>query len=94
MAQLPSLEVLQAAHTFPCVFTIKAIGKAEGGFAARAVAAVRDEIGGEADPPFRLSETSGGRHVSVSLDITMASAEQVIGVYRCLQVLEGLVLLL
>jgi putative lipoic acid-binding regulatory protein len=93
MVQLPSVELLEAAHRFPGPYMFKVIGRTENGFAARAVAAVREEVAAEVDPPFRLRETPGGRHVAVTLELTMQTAEQVRDVYRRLLKLTGLVVL-
>jgi putative lipoic acid-binding regulatory protein len=56
------------------------------------VAAVRDELEAPIDPPFRVRETAGGRHVSVSMEVIVQTAEQVLAVYRRLGRLEGLVM--
>ena len=93
MTQLPSIELLEAAHRFPGPYMFKVIGKADNGFAARTVAAVRQEMAAEVDPHFRLRATPGGRHVSVTLELTVESAEQVLAVYRRLLKLTGLVML-
>jgi putative lipoic acid-binding regulatory protein len=71
----------------------KVIGRTDDGFVARTVAAVREELAAEVDPPFRTRETPGGRHVSVTLEPPMATAEQVLSVYRRLLKLAGLVVL-
>jgi putative lipoic acid-binding regulatory protein len=91
--QLPSLELLEAGHRFPGPYMFKVIGRTDNGFVARTVAAVREEVLAEVDPPFRVRETPGGRHVSVTLELTVQTAEQVLGVYRRLLKLSGLVLL-
>jgi len=93
MTQLPSIELLEAGHRFPGPYMFKVIGKTENGFVARTVAAVREEVAAEVDPPFRIKGTPGGRHVSVTLELTMNTAEQVLQVYRRLLKLSGLVLL-
>jgi putative lipoic acid-binding regulatory protein len=93
MEQLPSIEMLEAGHHFPGPYMFKVIGRSDNGFVARTVAAVRDELLAEVDPPFRTRETPGGRHVSVTLELTMETAEQVLSVYRRLLKLTGLVLL-
>jgi putative lipoic acid-binding regulatory protein len=71
----------------------KVIGLAERGFVARAVAAVREELVAEVDPPFRVRETAGGKHVAVTLQPTVGSAHQVLAVYSRLRGLAGLVML-
>ena len=93
MEQLPSIELLEAGHHFPGPYMFKVIGKTDNGFVARTVAAVREEMLAGVDPPFRIKETPNGRHVSVTLELRMQSAQQVLGVYRRLLELAGLVLL-
>lgn len=90
---LPSIELLETTHQFPGPYLFKAIGRVEDGFAARVVAAVRDELESDVDPPFRLKETSGGRHVSVTLEPHVESAPQVLAIYRRLRQTTGLVVL-
>ncbi len=93
MQTLPPADLLQATHRFPCPYMFKAIGRVEDGFAARIVAAVRDELGHESDPPFRLREAAGGRHVAVTVSPTVQTAEEVLAVYRRIQAVVGLVVL-
>jgi putative lipoic acid-binding regulatory protein len=91
--QLPTVEMLEAGHSFPGSYMFKVIGKSDNGFEARTVAAVRDELNAEVDPPFRVRTTPGGRHVAVTLEFTLETAEQVLQVYRRLLKLPGLVML-
>src|SRR5262245_22970465 len=93
MNDLPSIALLASTHTFPCAYMFKVIGLAERGFAARTVAAVREEMAAEVDPPFRVRETSGGRHIAVTLQPTVDTPQQVLAIYRRLRLLAGLVLL-
>jgi putative lipoic acid-binding regulatory protein len=94
MNDLPAIELLEAHHTFPGPYLFKVIGRVENGFVARVVAAVREELAGDKDPPFKVRETAGGRHVSVSLEPTVQTAEQVLAVYRRIRTTAGLVMLL
>ena len=94
MEQLPSVEMLEAGHTFPGKYMFKVIGRSSDGFLARAVAAVREEMEAEVDPPFRVRSTPGGRHMAVTLEPEAETAEQVLRVYRRLLKLSGLVMLL
>jgi hypothetical protein len=89
----PPLELLESSHTFPGPYTFKVIGKNEGGFLARAIAAVREELAQETDPPFSTRESKGGRHIAVTVEPHIQSAAQVLAVYRRLQVMAGLVML-
>ena len=93
VSRLDSLELLESTHQFPCPFVFKAIGKAEGGFIARVVAVVREELGGDADPPYTVRQTGGGRHVAVSLEPHVQTAAQVLAVYRRIEQVAGIVMM-
>lgn len=90
MYELPPQDLLETTHTFPGPYIFKVIGEAKGGFLARTVAAVREELAQEEDPPFRVKEAVGGRHISVTVEPNVRSAQQVLAIYRRLQVLVGL----
>jgi putative lipoic acid-binding regulatory protein len=94
MGEAQTIELLESYHQFPCPYTFKAIGKVENGFIARVVAAVREELEFPADPPYHVRQSSGGRHVSVTLEPRMDSAQRVLDVYRRLRNISGVVLLL
>jgi putative lipoic acid-binding regulatory protein len=70
----------------------KVIGRVENGFVARVVAAVRDELSQPADPPFKLRQSAGGRHVSVTLEPLVQTGHEVLAVYRRLKQTQGLVM--
>ena len=93
VGELPSIELLEATHEFPGPYIFKAIGRVENGFAARVVAAVREELADATDPPFKLREAVGGRHVSVTVVPTVQSGSQVLAVYRRIRTIAGLVML-
>jgi putative lipoic acid-binding regulatory protein len=93
VSAIPAIELLEATHQFPGRYMFKVIGKSDHGFVARVVAAVRDELDEPADPPFRVRETAGGRHVAVTLTPTVQTAHQVLAVYRRVQKMAGLVML-
>ena len=92
-SSLPTCELLDKTHAFPCPYMFKVIGKADRGFSARVIAIVRAELAFETDPPFRINEAVGGRHVAVTLEPIVQSAHQVLAIYRRLRVLDGLVVL-
>jgi putative lipoic acid-binding regulatory protein len=94
MNDLLSIDLLNQTHRFPGPYVFKAIGRVENGFAARVVAAIREELAGECDPPFRVREASGGRHVAVTVEPTVQTADQVLAVYRRIRTMAGLVMLL
>jgi uncharacterized protein len=91
---LPSIDLLEQRHAFPCSFTFKVIGSVENNFTARVVAAIRDELNLELDPPYSLRHTAHGRHVAVTLEPECDSAQQVLAIYSRLTGMEGLVMLL
>ena len=90
---LPSADLLEKMHEFPSPYIFKIIGIAEEGFAARVIAIVREELAIDVDPQYRLREAVGGRHVSVTLEPVVQSAQQVLAIYRRLGALESLVML-
>ena len=94
MSSLPTVEVLEQTHAFPGPYQFKVIGKADHGFVARVIALVRIELLIDIDPPYRVREAVGGRHLSVTLDPVVQSAQQVIAIYRRLCGLDGVVILL
>ncbi|MEY4186080.1 MAG: YbeD family protein [Planctomycetaceae bacterium] len=94
MVNLPSAELLESQHSFPCAWTFKVIGYADSNFTARVVWSVREELGMEIDPPYSLRSTAHGRHVAVTLEPICQSSQQVLAVYARLSGLDGLVMLL
>ena len=93
MGELPTIALLESTHTFPGPYMFKVIGKTDLGFVARTVAAVRDELGEAADPPYKVRESVGGRHIAVTLEPVVQTARQVLAVYRRLSRMAGLVML-
>jgi len=72
MVNLPSTELLESHHSFPCAWTFKVIGYADANFTARVVWSVREELGMEVDPPYSLRSTAQGRHVAVTLGSSLS----------------------
>lgn len=91
---LPSLELLEARHNFPCVYTFKVIGKADGGFTSRIVSCVRDELNMEVDPQYSLRSTKNGNHVAITIEPECESAQKVLAIYSRLMGMDGVVMLL
>ena len=87
---LPSVELLERTHEFPGPYVFKAIGLSERGFVARIVAAVRDELEGEIDPPYRVRHTGAGKHVAVTVEPRVQNAWEVLAVYQRLNEVRGL----
>lgn len=93
MDNLPSMELLEETHRFPGPYMFKVIGRVEEGFAARIVAAVREELRAEVDPPFTLRHSQNGRHVSVTLEPQVENVAQVLAIYNRIRATSGLVML-
>ncbi len=94
MINLPAIDLLEKRHSFPCHFTFKVIGYADGNFTARVLSCVRDELKLDSDPPFSLRNTEHGRHVAVTIEPMCESSQQVLAVYSRLSGMDGLVMLL
>lgn len=90
---LPALALLETTHAFPCAYLFKVIGNADESIVARIIAIFRQELTIEIDPPFRVRESAGGRHLSVTVEPTVQSAHQVLAIYRRLGELQGVVML-
>ena len=93
MDHRPSLDLLESTHSFPGVYQIKAIGTADRDFETRVVETVVSELAGASEVDYTVRTTPGGRHVALTLDITVQTAEQVRGIYASLRELKGLTLL-
>lgn len=89
-----SIDLLESTHQFPGQYQIKAIGTADHGFELRVVEAVASELATPSELDYSVRTTPGGRHVAVTLDVTVQTAEQVRLIYARLRDLPGLVFLL
>jgi len=94
MSHLPPKELLEEMHSFPGKFTFKAIGLANDEFAMRVVAIIRVTLGQDFDAPYEIRETTGRRHVAVTIEPWVESSQQVIDVFAAIRNLEGLVMLM
>jgi uncharacterized protein len=89
----PSEELLESSHVFPGVYHIKVIGNASNAFESRVVDAVTAELAAPSDLDYSVRTTPNGRHVSLTLEISVQTAEQVRTIYARLNELEGITLL-
>lgn len=94
MDQPPSLDALETTHHFPGVYQIKAIGSADDDFERRVVEAVVAQLSGPSEVDTRVRTTPGGRHVALTLEVQVQSAEHVRAIYASIRRVEGLTLLL
>jgi putative lipoic acid-binding regulatory protein len=93
MDHRPSVDLLESTHQFPGIYRIKAIGIASDDFESRVVAAAVAELAGPSELESSVRSTPTGRHIAVTLDITVQNAEQVRNIYARIRELEGLTLL-
>ena len=91
--QPPTVELLEARHSFPCPFTSKVIGATGTDLPARASACVQGSLGLDSPPPSSVKTASGGRHESVTLEPVCPDAQSVIDLYAALRKLEGVMFL-
>jgi putative lipoic acid-binding regulatory protein len=89
----PSVELLESIHHFPGVYRIKAIGRSEGDFQQRIIDAVTSLLAAPSDLDYSVRSTPGGRHVALTLDISVQTAEQVRSIYAEIREVDGLTLL-
>jgi putative lipoic acid-binding regulatory protein len=89
----PSVELLESTHFFPGVYRIKAIGRSDDEFERRVVDAVVAQLAVPSDLDYSVRATPGGRHVALTLDISVQTAEQVRSIYAEIREIEGLTLL-
>jgi len=89
----PSEELLESSHTFPGVYQIKVIGVASGQFETRVIETVVAELAASSDLDYSVRTTPGGRHVSLTLEMSVQTANQVRTIYHQLRQLEGITLL-
>ncbi|MGP0063244.1 MAG: YbeD family protein [Isosphaeraceae bacterium] len=93
MDHRPSVDLLESIHYFPGVYKIKAIGRADDDFESRVLEAVYSQLAARSDLDYSIRITPGGRHVAVTLDISVQTAEQVRAIYAEIREVQGLTLL-
>lgn len=90
----PPEELLESVHSFPGVYQIKAIGSADQDFETRVIEAVVAELVSRSELDYSSRTTPGGRHVSVTLEVTVQSAQHVRQIYARIREVPGLTMLL
>lgn len=83
------LDRLNDVHSFPGNYVFKIIGENSPAFVTRIVQACLNVLGPNANPDVSTRESSGKRHVSVTVDAVVDDAETVLRVYDILGGLEG-----
>ena len=87
-------ELLESTHSFPGNYQIKVIGSVDHDFESRVVEAIRGEVGDHCDLQRTLRKTPDEKHLSLTIDVHVQSAAQVIAIYDRIRGLEGLRFLL
>lgn len=82
------LERLNDVHTFPGSYIFKIIGLNSPDFVSRAVQACLVVLGPHANPGVTTRESSGKRHVSVTVEAVVDDAEMVLRIYDVLGTLD------
>jgi uncharacterized protein len=93
MDNRPSVELLESTHQFPGTYQIKAIGLADDDFAGRVVSAACAELASPSELDHSIRVTPGGRHVAITLEITVQTAEQVRAIYARIEEVAGITIL-
>ncbi len=93
MDHCPSVELLESVHQFPGSYRIKAIGEASDDFSGRVIAAVQAELAAASDLDYSERRTASGRHVAVTLEVTVQTPEQIRRLYEAIHAVKGLTLL-
>ncbi|WP_435006725.1 YbeD family protein [Tundrisphaera lichenicola] len=93
MDHRPSEDLLESNHPFPGTYQIKAIGVADDDFVARVVEAVVLELATPNELDHSVRMTPNGKHVSLTLEMNVQSAEQVRAIYARLREVKGVTLL-
>ncbi len=89
-----AIRLLEATHTFPCPYLIKVIGRSDDTFVQRVMEALHSVQQSDCTPPCRTRQTPNGRHIAVTLEPTVASAEEVLEIYRCVRQVDGVVMMM
>ena len=84
---------IEMEHEFPGTYTFKVIGPNDMAFAARVRAALDKACPG-AESAWSRRESAKGRHVSITADVVVPSADAVLAVYEQLRFVEGVRLVL
>ncbi len=93
MDHRPSEDLLESSHSFPGTYQIKAIGNTDNNFVHRVVEAVSAELATPSELEHSVRVTPNGRHVSLTLEMNVQTAEQVRAIYARLRDVEGITLL-
>ncbi|MBN1961388.1 MAG: DUF493 domain-containing protein [Deltaproteobacteria bacterium] len=89
-----TIELLNQTHEFPCPFTFKVIGENSPAFIAQVAQVAVNALGRETTLVITTRESSGGRHLAVTMVVTVPNAKQVLSIYAMLGELAGVKMVL
>ncbi|HFD81160.1 MAG TPA: DUF493 domain-containing protein [Gammaproteobacteria bacterium] len=84
----------QSALRFPCEFPVKAMGRSDSGFEARALEIVRRHVPDFEPGKMRAAASREGNYLSVTFVIRAVSREQLDALYRDLSACEDTLMVL
>ncbi len=87
---VPSIEVLETAHSFPAPYTIKVIGPDTSDFRTSARANCIKHLGEDALVDITERQSKTGQHLALTLKFQAPSAKTVQDIYRDLANLQNL----
>ncbi|MFO0907766.1 MAG: DUF493 domain-containing protein [Isosphaeraceae bacterium] len=90
----PNQDLLAEQHEFPGPYRMKVIGDAADDFQVRVAEVVLAELESPDHLVVTARSTPGGRHVALTLDLTVNDADHVRRIYARIRGLEGTVMLL
>lgn len=82
------LDRLNEVHSFPGPYIFKVIGANSEDFPERVSEVTREVLEGDVEPNVSTRESSGGKHVSVTISVKVEEAEGVLDVYAALKELD------
>ena len=87
---VPSIEVLETAHEFPTLYTIKVIGPDNSDFRTNARANCLKHLSEDTQVDISERQSKTGQHLALTLKFQAPSASKVQDIYRELTNLQGL----
>ena len=94
MSQDSFIEKLEETHSFPGPYTLKVIGTNDASFIAQVLRVARESLDLPDDPEHSSRESKSGKHISVTLELTVESAHGVVRLYEEMHQIEGLTMLI
>jgi putative lipoic acid-binding regulatory protein len=92
MDHRPSVELLESVHQFPGTYQIKVIGSTADDFPGRLLAAVQEELAAASDIDHSVRRSPNGRHVALTLDLSVQTPDQVRAIYARIREVPGVTL--